>query len=117
MQEIGLYWISCHAPSNLLRLTAAIALTSTMMYIPVFVCFSLCGGALPPQTPLLVGGKPPKPPKVKDWIHHRHWQARKIVLVNFSNVIGGSFVSHRASRRRAAPPRARRSVSALTHVA
>ena len=25
--------------------------------------------------------EPPKPLKVKDWIHHTYWQARKIVLV------------------------------------
>ena len=44
------------------------------------------GGSAPPNPPLLVGGKPAKPPKVKDWIHHTFWQVRKIVLVNESSV-------------------------------
>ena len=48
--------------------------------LPAF--FYLWGGSAPPNPPLLVGGKPPKPPKVKDWIHHTYWQARKIVLVD-----------------------------------
>ena len=38
------------------------------IFPPIWSLFYFCGGALSPQTPLHVGGKPPIPPKVKDWM-------------------------------------------------
>ena len=44
------------------------AVVSDYIFPPIWSLFYFCGGAPPPQTPLHVGGKPPIPPKVKDWM-------------------------------------------------